>query len=284
MKAQLLKINTKAEQYFSIRHDEVTVFYKKEQYDSEVELIHIRKGKGTHIIGDSIDSLEEDDLYIVGKNLPHLWRYESEGTENYSDVVVIHFLAEFWSESFLTIPEMKKVKSFINQVERGFKISKGSLKGYGRVMGEILQTEGLGRVIKLLGLLNKLSNVSFETPLASIGFSYSYDKIDAERLNNIYQYVLTNYHQEISLTAISDVANIGVNSFCRYFKYKTNKTSSNFLLEARIGHACKLLLNTDLNVFQVCYESGFNNLSNFNRYFKQFTRKRPSKYQRAKMA
>ncbi|SOE20335.1 AraC-type DNA-binding protein [Spirosomataceae bacterium TFI 002] len=281
MKAQLLKINTQAEQSFSIRHDKVPVFHKKWHYHPEVELIHIRKGKGTHIIGDNIDSFEEDDIYIVGKNLPHLWKYESEGTENYSDAVVIHFLAEFWSESFLRIPEMKKVKSFIEQAERGFKIPRGSENGYGKVMEEILEAEGLARVIKLLDLLNSFSLTDERLPLASIGFSHSYDKVDAERLNNIYQYVLANYQQEISLSDISDIANVSVNSFCRYFKSKTNKTFSSFLLEVRIGHACKLLLNSDLNVFQVCYESGFNNLSNFNRYFKQFTGKTPSQYQKA---
>ena len=114
--------------------------------------------------------------------------------------------------------------------------------------------------------------------LSSLGFSQTYDSIDSERLDNIYQYVLSNFDREISLEEISGVANLSVHSFCRYFKTKTNKTFTNFLLEIRIGHACKLLLETDLNISQICFECGFNNLSNFNRYFKKFVQKTPTEY------
>ncbi|MFB0945445.1 MAG: AraC-like DNA-binding protein [Spirosomataceae bacterium] len=145
-------------------------------------------------------------------------------------------------------------------------------------MMELYQSSGLSRVIKLLALLNQLSRIEKPTLLASVGFTHSYDEVDSARLNSTYQYILQNFQSHIDLNKIADIASINANSFYRYFKSKTNKTFSSFLLEIRVGHACKLLLNTDMKISEVCYGSEFNNLSNFNRYFKLIIDKTPSEY------
>ena len=94
-------------------------------------------------------------------------------------------------------------------------------------------------------------------------------------MNNIYQYIMKNFSREITLEQIAKVAHISPNSFCRYFKSRIKKTFSQFLMEVRIGHACKLLAETQKSIAEVCYESGFNNFSNFNRHFKAITNKTP---------
>lgn len=280
MKAQLLKISNKIEQSFSIRHDIVPVYHNKWHYHPEIEIIYIRKGKGTYIIGDRIAPFEANDIFILGTNLPHLFRYEDNDQDNYSDAYVIHCLPTFFSEDFLKHPEMKVVKEAIYKSLRGIQIHFNDPLKANLLFQHLFESEGFYRIISFFNILAELCKIEHKALLTSIGFSHSYDAIDSERLNNIYQYVLGNFDKEITLDEISSIANLSVNSFCRYFKTKTNKTFSNFLLEIRIGHACKLLLETDLNISQVCYESGFNNLSNFNRYFKKFTHKTPTQYLR----
>ncbi len=281
MKAQLLKISNKIEQSFSIRHDVIPVYHNRWHYHPEIEIIHIRKGSGTFIIGDSVAKFEENDIFMLGSNLPHLFRYdtiEDNNDESYSDAYVIHFLPSFFNTNFLAHPEMKIVKELISKSNRGIQIKALKPKLNGKLFLDLHESKGLDRIINLFQVLAFLGKNDENKLLSSMGFAHSYDSIDSERLDNIYQYVLSNFDKEISLNEISNVANLSVHSFCRYFKTKTNKTFTNFLLEIRIGHACKLLLETDLNISQICFECGFNNLSNFNRYFKKFVHKTPTEY------
>lgn len=274
----MLKISNKEEQSFSIRHDIVPVYHNKWHYHPEIEIIHIRKGKGTFIIGDCIAQFEGNDVFVLGENLPHLFRYDQNGEDILSDAYVIHFHPLFFSEGFLKVPEMKVVKELIAKSLRGMQFRNHDYNELGRLMEDLLQSNGLQRIMHLLAILAKLHDFSSDQQLSSVGFSHTYDAIDSERLNNIYQYVLSHFDHEITLAEISNVANLSIHSFCRYFKTKTNKTFSNFLLEVRVGNACKLLLESDLTISQICFESGFNNLSNFNRYFKRITGKTPSGY------
>ncbi|MCR9062697.1 MAG: AraC family transcriptional regulator [Cytophagales bacterium] len=278
MKAQLLKISNKIEQSFSIRHDVVPVFHNRWHYHPEIEIIQIRKGTGTFIIGDAVAKFEENDIFMLGSNLPHLFRYDITEDQNYSDAYVIHFLPEFFGANFLNYPEMKAVKEIMAKSARGIHIKTNEPLQNNFHFETLHESKGFDRIIRLFNVMGFICKNTDNSLLSSLGFSQTYDSIDSERLDNIYQYVLSNFDREISLEEISGVANLSVHSFCRYFKTKTNKTFTNFLLEIRIGHACKLLLETDLNISQICFECGFNNLSNFNRYFKKFVQKTPTEY------
>jgi AraC-like DNA-binding protein len=103
---------------------------------------------------------------------------------------------------------------------------------------------------------------------------------DDDRINKIYEYSLSNFREKISLKEIAEVANMSENSFCRYFKSRTRKTFMQFLIEIRVGHACKLLIENKMNIKQIYYESGFNNVTSFHKYFKIITGKSPLMYQR----
>ena len=94
----------------------------------------------------------------------------------------------------------------------------------------------------------------------------------------VHDYVLNHFPEELSLETVADLAGMTAPAFCRYFKARANKTFSEFVSEVRIGHACKLLMNTPLSITQVSYESGFRTLSNFNRQFKDITGLTPSGY------
>lgn len=278
MKAQLLKISNPAEYTFSVRHDVTPVFHNRWHYHPEIEIIMIRKGDGTSLIGDSLAHFEANDVFILGSNLPHLFRYDFLEDDDFSDAYVIHFLPTFFGSDFLGYPEMKAIKDLILKANRGIHIRPANADKIFKIFDQLQFSKGVNRVIDFLHILSVLIEEESLMLLSSIGFTNKYDRIDSERLDKIYNHVFSNFDREISLEEIANIASLSVNSFCRYFKSKTNKTFSNFLLEVRIGRACKLLFETDLSISQVCFESGFNNLSNFNRYFKKFMNKTPSQY------
>ena len=104
---------------------------------------------------------------------------------------------------------------------------------------------------------------------------------EGKRMSDIFQYSMENFHKEVTLHDVANIANMTPNAFCRYFKQRTNKTFVNFLIDIRIGNACKLLAkNNDLSVTEISYKSGFNNLANFNRKFKSVKGVTPSDYKK----
>jgi AraC-like DNA-binding protein len=111
-----------------------------------------------------------------------------------------------------------------------------------------------------------------------MAFSYSANETDTRRLNNIYTYTLNHFTQKIKLEDVAAIANMSTSAFCRYFKSHTHKTYIKFLQEVRISHACKLLLEDKYSINQICLESGFQDWSNFNRYFKEIKKQTPTQY------
>ena len=91
---------------------------------------------------------------------------------------------------------------------------------------------------------------------------------------------MKNFTETIKLDDISSIANMTSTAFCKYFKGKTGKTFSSFVNEVRIGQACKLIGNESLDISEICYSCGFNNLTNFNRNFKHFTKMTPTEFKK----
>jgi AraC-like DNA-binding protein len=127
----------------------------------------------------------------------------------------------------------------------------------------------------LLQILQTIALSRQTKTICSEGLSFQYSVSESERLNSIYQYILNNFTKQITLEEIAKIAHLSPNGFCRYFKSRIKKTFSKFLMEVRIGHSCKLLAESDKPVAEICYESGFNNFSNFNRHFKLIAGRTP---------
>ncbi len=148
------------------------------------------------------------------------------------------------------------------------------------VLDSLLTTTDTQRIILLIEALSIIADCKNLELLSSIGFRYDVVEDEKDRINAIYEYSLKNFKRPIQLEEIAGVANISPNSFCRYFKSRTRKTYSQFLIEIRVGHACKLLIENKMSIKQLCYESGFNNFTSFHKYFKMITNKSPLTYQR----
>lgn len=284
MKPQLLKVTNGPAHSFSIRQDTYPYVNNLWHYHPEVELIHIRKGAGTQFIGDNIKRFNEGDVVLVGSYLPHYWRYDDmyfkEDTEVHADADVIHFLENFWGDGFLNLPESKPIKVLLEKAKRGIHITGETAKNVAALITKMMNAEGIHRIVALIELLSAIAASDELVFLSSIGFRHDLNDVENERINAIYEYSLANFRKKIQLKEIADVARISENSFCRYFKSRTRKTYSQFLIEIRVGDACKLLIEDRLSIKQICFECGFNNLVGFHKYFKLITGKSPLSYQR----
>lgn len=288
MRPQLLKVSKSPDCSFSVRQDMVPHINNRWHYHAEIELIHFKKGGGTQFIGDSIKSFKAGDVVLVGPNLPHYWRFDDsffqEDTPSQADVRVAHFNENFLGEPFLQLPENNNIRTVLERSKRGLQITGAPRQKVAELLDQLLVEEGTQRIILMIEALAAVAGCKQLTMLSSIGFRPDNVDVESERINAIYEYSIKNFRRKIQLEEIAEVANISPNSFCRYFKSRTRKTYSQFLIELRVGHACKLLIENNHCLKRLCYESGFNNFTSFHKYFKTITGKSPLIYQKEFMA
>jgi AraC-like DNA-binding protein len=288
MRPQLLKVPKGPRHSFSVRRDLVPHVNNRWHYHAEVELIHFKRGNGTQFIGDSIKRFKAGDVVLVGAHLPHYWRFDDvyfeEGSKQQADVRVAHFCENFWGNQFLDLPENVNIRLILEKARRGLQVNGKSRQRVSDLLEKLLESDGPSRIVYLLEALETIGNCKQVEALSSIGFKPDCSEGESDRINAIYEYSLKNFKRKIKLEEIAAVANISPNSFCRFFKSRTRKTYSQFLIEIRVGHACKLLIENNYSIKQLCYESGFNNFTSFHKYFKVITGKSPLNYQHEFMA
>jgi AraC-like DNA-binding protein len=284
MRPQLLKVSKGPDRSFSVRRDLVPHVNNRWHYHSEVELIHFKKGEGTQFIGDSMKRFKAGDVVMVGSNLPHYWRFDDVFFDEHhpaaADIRVSHFNEDFWGDDFLLLPENNAIKSVLDRAKRGIQITGKTKQRVAEILEQLLVAEGTQRIILLIEALSAIGNCKQLVTLSSIGFKPDLVDVESDRINAIYEYSIKNFKRKIQLEEIAVVANISPNSFCRYFKSRTRKTYSQFLIELRVGHACRLLIENNQCIKRLCYESGFNNFTSFHKYFKLITGKSPLAYQK----
>jgi AraC-like DNA-binding protein len=253
-------------------------------FHPEVELIHFHKGSGMQFVGDSIMRFRPDDIVLVGSNLPHYWRFDDIYLHDHNDSVAytttIHFTENFWGDRFLNLPENKQLKVLLDKARRGILITGKAGQKVSKLMGKAHRKMGVHRMIALLKCLVAIAEEDELTLLSSIGFQADLSAAENERINAIYEHTLSHFQRKIQLEEIADIAGMTPNSFCRYFKERTDKTYSQFLTEIRVGYACKLIMDNKLSIKQLCFESGFNNFSCFHKNFKQIMGNTPQGYQK----
>lgn len=284
MRPVLLKVSNEVVHSFNVRKDKYPNINNRWHYHPELELIHFHKGSGTQFVGDNINRFTPGDIVLIGKNLPHYWRYDESAwllaeAENDPYSTVIHFYEDFWSEKFLNLPENTILKTTLDDAKRGLQVLGKSRNIIGDMMNAIYNAEGPKRIILLMEAILEIGNSSDIKTISSLGFNPNFEESDKQRIDLIYNYTFANFKNKVLLEEIASIANIAPNSFCRYFKSRTRKTYSQFINEIRIGYACKLLIENKMSVKQICYESGFNNFSSFHTFFKSITGKSPLTYQ-----
>ena len=184
-------------------------------------------------------------------------------------------------EGFLELPESQKVAAIMHDCKLGIKVTDHqAAKPIVRAIKRLIRLEGLQRLLTLVQILQCLAVLKEKETLTSPGYYKPRRMEDGKKINDVFNFLMDNYHREIKLNEVAEVANMSPTAFCRYFKQHTRKTYSRFLNEIRIGKACKMLSESDIPIGTICYRSGFSNLSNFNRQFKKITGYTPSRYQK----
>lgn len=279
MNPHLLAIPLNSQESFSVKLEIGWNFYKQWHYHREIEIIYIIKGSGTRFIGDRIDNFEEDELLLIGSNLPHMIRTQGDLTEENPDTeaIVVHFLPDILS-SFLNLPENTAIVDLLELAAQGLQIKGETLLIAKKILYSLRYARNTEKVILLIQLLHLIASSNERTVLSQMVFKNTFNKSDDDRLNRIYNYTMNNFLRQITLKEIADIVHMSPNSFCRYFKARTKKRYSSFLLEIRVSQACKLLTESTYSMAVIAYESGFMNVSNFNRHFKLIIGKTPFQY------
>jgi AraC-like DNA-binding protein len=245
-------------------------------YHAEYEMVLIIKGKGKRFVGNHISDFEAGHLDFLGKNLPHWYRKEDALSEAGS--LVIHFSEDFLGKDFGSIPEMQKIQLLFDKSRMGIHIQGHTRQIISDKMNEMLNLQGMERLLHLLAILTILADSSQYELLSSPDLN-SQNLRDSDRLNKIFNYVMDHFKEEIRIEELADLAMMSYSGFCRYFKNRTKKNFSHFVNEIRIGYACKRLIESDISISSVCYESGFNNITNFNKQFKNIVKTTPYQFQ-----
>ena len=282
MKLHLLNRSSLLEKgSFTISENNYPFFLKVWHYHPEFELVVILKSTGTRFIGDNIEKFNVGELVLMGKNLPHMWLNDNEYFEENSKLeayaIAIHFSENFAGKGFLKMPEMSAIEKLLEKAHYGIKFS-GDLTGLIKSVTNLKNLDGFDRAIAFIQILNVLANHNDYKLLSSVGFVNSFKMTGKKNLENIYEFIIKNFKNNITLTDVASIACMNPSAFSRSFKRINRKTFSEYLNEVRVGYACKLLIEEKYNVSEICFESGFNNLSNFNRQFKKVTNYAPTEY------
>ena len=244
------------------------------------ELNLITVGSGRRIVGNHISSYSPGDLVLLGPNISHCWEVLETERESDPECVTTHFYENIISSDFFNIPELEDVVDLLKKANSGILFKGTKTEKVAATLNRMVDLKGLDRYIQLLKVFSLLLKIDDREYLAlPSALPNTYDK-DREQIDKIYEYVFQNVQEGINLKDAAKLVYMEPSSFCRYFKKKTNQTFMEYVKSVRIGIAAKLLAETDKPVTHICYECGYNNLANFNHYFKVIMKKTPSEYRK----
>jgi AraC-like DNA-binding protein len=195
-------------------------------------------------------------------------------------LLTLHFDPEIFGQRFMMLPENEAVADLLRNASRGILFSGQTRNVLVTLLKTLLNAPKNERILLLMQLLNLLSVSTERRYITSVKYNISFNEQDETRLTKIYLYTLNNFTRSIKLKDVAAIVYMVPNAFCRYFKSRTKKSYFTFLLEVRVSHACKLLAQHDYSMIIVSFESGFTNISNFNRHFKLITGKTPLEYRK----
>ena len=267
-----------------VEHWDFDHFYDPLHFHEECQLTYVIEGRGTAFIGSAVHNFQAGDVFLIGKNLPHVLRNSEEYfhyPKLHARAITVFFKMDSFLPLFERIPEAGHIDELLKRSVYGINIIPEMTDQVHQDLMQLSKLVGFGRISFLLQMLDKISEsqgirlMSPQTnPICAVNS-------DLSLINKVFEYVNKNSNKKIPLAEISSQANMTSSAFCRYFKLRTKKTFSSFLTEIRIATACRLIMNGICNSSEACYASGYNNVSNFNRHFKKITGMTPSDYKKS---
>lgn len=268
-----------------VQEDVQPHFYNHLHRHNETQITWIIKGEGTLIAGDYMQRFKPGDIYIIGANQPHIFKsdpaYFDKRKKKEIHELTIFFNPDGFFHSILELPESKTIKKFVENTLSGLQVPASEQKKVAHEMLAIKEAKQGYRLAAFIHLLQTMSAVKDWKTLATISAEYSFTEMEGLRMNDVYQFTMAHYSENIKLKQVADVAYLTPQAFCRYFKKHTRKTYIAFLSEIRISEACKKIIAGEFNsISSIAYDTGFSSAVSFNRVFKKITGKSPKQYLR----
>ncbi|MEX6689538.1 helix-turn-helix domain-containing protein [Danxiaibacter flavus] len=283
MKPVFAKIPEDLKEVFAVRVTNLPYFSTEFHFHHECQLVYVVESEGKRIIGDSVETFTNDEVILLGSDIPHVWcndskYFDKDQQEKSAHSIAIFFDPEKLIELLSHFGSVKKLESLLKNAGRGISFQGKTKEKIKELITTLKEQENLSRLITLL----KIFEVAIQTDeyhlLASSGYVNTYHAKDNDRMDKVFKYVFNNFTRDIQLEHIAELANMNKQSFCRYFKSRTQKTFIEFLNEIRIAHACKLIAEGENHIAGIAYNCGYNSLSNFNRFFKEIKGISPKAY------
>ncbi len=235
----------------------------------EFELNFIEHGAGVRrIVGDSIETIGEYDLALIGaENLEHVWE---NGTCQSPDIreITIQFSPDFLGDRILEKNQFDSIRKMLKAAEHGLSFPLDSIMRVYHYLDTLAsEQDHFLQFLKFMSILNELSKGEYKI-LASSSFAHSSRNQESRRVTKVKQYINDHYAEDLRLDNMAALVGMSPSAFSRFFKLRTGKSLSDYILDIRLGYAARMLVDSTKNISEICYESGFNNLSNFNRIFK----------------
>ncbi|WP_436416397.1 AraC family transcriptional regulator [Petrimonas sp.] len=253
-------------------------------FHSEYEIVYVIKSSGKRFVGNNIESYSDGDLVLLGSFLPHMHKSDSIYYQNNPNTrvnaIVLQFSKDFFCHAIENYPEFHKIKNLLEESHYGiyFKDCKetNTIK---KRLKKALNLKNIDLLMECIKILSLMSDTEEKGLLNEDYFENSFNsQFDDQRIMKVLTYINKHYSEPINLKSIADKAGMNKSAFCRLFKEKTSKSCIEYINELKVSYACKLLREGRLSISQICYEVGFNNISNFNRHFKKITKFTPSNY------
>ena len=236
----------------------------------EFELNFIEHGKGVRrIVGDSVEEIGEYELVLIGgEDLEHVWE---QGRCNSKDIreITIQFSSDIFGGDLLSKNQFASIRRMLRRADHGlvFPLS-AVMKVYSTLDTIAQEQERFVQFLKFLYILYELSISDEARVLASSSFAHTERSTESRRVQKVKQYINDNYAKPLMLSDLAGLVGMSPVSFSRFFRQRTGRTLSDYIVDIRLGYAARMLVDSTKNISEICYECGFNNLSNFNRTFK----------------
>lgn len=246
----------------------------------EYELNYIENASGARrIVGDSIEEIGDYELILItSEYLEHVW-------ENYhcksNDIreITIQFSGDMFNNNLFDRNQFVSIKNMMIRAKKGLSFQLSTILKVRSLLNSLTQEEqGFYSVMEFFTLLYQLSISPDSVELASSSFVRCEQNIKSNRIRTVDDYLKKNYTKNITISDVAELINMSEISFSRYFKQHTGKNFTKYLTDIRIGHVVRLLVNSDKTIAEICYECGYNNISNFNRLFKKNKGYSPKKF------
>lgn len=248
-------------------------------HHAEYELNFVENCKGAvRVVGDSIEELDGFDLCLVGHGIEHAWE-QHNCTSNSIREITIQFSADLFGQTLLNKNQMADIKRMLDESGKGIAFSqKAIMHVYSRIERLLSADSGFSQLIEFLQILHQLAVSRDYRLLSSTSFAKARVASDSRRVTKAREYIDHHYKEEIRLGDLADLVGMTPTSFSRFFRLRTGKSVSDYIIDIRIGAATRLLVDSTTSIAEICYDCGFNNVSNFNRIFKKKKKCSPKEF------